>query len=549
MKFVLLAGALALSASAAQAQATAPTRAPPPAAAPAPPNLDPIFATWNRPDAPGCAVGVGRNGRTVLTRAWGSSDLEHGVRNSPQTVFESGSIAKQFTAAALLTLVQDGRVALTDDVRKYIPELPDYGRPITLEQLLNHTSGLRDWGEVAQIGGWPRGSRIYTNREAVQIATRQTRLNYAPGEEYSYTNTGYNLAALVVQRVSGRSLAEFSQERLFRPLGMAKTQWRDDFRKVVPGRAIAYRWTGRSWEQDMPFENTYGHGALLTTIADLLTWNEALAQGRLGPVVTAELQRQSKLNDGRTIAYARGVFVDRHFAALEIAHGGATAGYRTWLARYPEQGLSVALLCNAADANTAVLGHKVVDRFIPPPAPAPGAPPLPVAPMDEVQRLAGLYVNDRTGAVMELAAAQGALRVQGGPALQFVAPGRYAGAGGDISFAGEGFTRRTQEGEVQAFRRVAPWSPSAAELAAAAGRYVSAEADAVHLLNVQGGRLVLQADDRPSAAVALTPIYADTFRISGPDTVRLVRGPDGRVQALSFWGPRIRDLRSVRAGD
>jgi CubicO group peptidase (beta-lactamase class C family) len=545
MKTIATALVLSLAAGAVQAQAPAAAR---PQAQPAPaPDIDDLFKLWNRADAPGCALGVRTAGRTVISRAFGSADLEHGGRNTPETVFESGSVAKQFTAAALLTLVQDGKVALTDDVRAYIPELPDYGQTITLEHLLNHTSGLRDWGEVAQIGGWPRTSRVYTNAEALRIIARQTRLNYAPGEEYSYTNSGYTLAAIVVARVSGKSLAEFSQERLFRPLGMGRTQWRDDFRKVVRDRAIAYRWTGRAWEQDMPFENTYGHGALLTTVGDLLTWNDALSDGRLGPLVTAELQRPSRLNDGRTIAYARGVFVDHHFSAREVAHGGATAGYRTWLARYPDQKVSVALLCNAADANTGELGHKVVDRFIPPPlaiaAVAPRTPP------EALEARAGTYLNDRTGLTVTLLVRDGVLRMQGGPLLSPDSAGRYSAGGGQVIFDRDGgFERKTAEGEVQRFRKVAAWTPAPADLAAVVGRYTSAEADAVHLVSLRDGGLVIHPQDRPSEAIRLVPFYPDAFRMGG-DTVRLVRGPDGRVEALSFWGQRIRDLRSVRADD
>ncbi|WP_257819070.1 serine hydrolase [Phenylobacterium sp. J367] len=377
---------------------------------------------------------------------------------------------------------------------------------------------------------------------------RQTKLNYEPGAEYAYTNSGYTLAAAVVQRISGQSLAQFTQERLFRPLGMGKTQWRDDFRRVVRGRAIAYRWTGKAWEQDMPFEDTYGHGALLTTVGDLLVWNEALTAGRLGPVVTAELQRQSKLNDGRTIASARGLFVDRHYSNLEIAHGGATAGYRTWLARYPERGFSVALLCNAADASSGDLGHKVVDAYLPPP---PINAPEPSKPASEaLEGRAGGYLDERTGLVSTLTVRDGSLVLRGLSPLTPVAPGRYSLAGGEVVFAPDGgFERRTAEGEAQRYRKIATWSPTPQELSAAAGRYASAEADATHILTLRDGKLTLTPEDRPSAAVALTPIYQDAFRISGADTVRLIRGQGGRVEGLSFWGPRIRDLRSVRVSD
>ena len=251
--------------------------------------IDQAFARF-KPDDPGCAVGVQQKDQAPVFRGYGSADLEHGVAITPETVFEAGSVSKQFTAAAILLLAADGKLSLGDDIRKHLPEMPDYGRPITVDMLLSHTSGLRDWGEVADLAGWPRTSRVYTTAEVLQIAVRQKSLNYPPGEAYSYTNTGYNLAGVIVQRVSGKSLAQFTHERLFQPLGMTHTGWRDNFRRVVPGRAIAYELGGGgAWLQDMPFENTYGHGALLTTVGDLLIWNRALSEGRLGPDIAQKM--------------------------------------------------------------------------------------------------------------------------------------------------------------------------------------------------------------------------------------------------------------------
>jgi CubicO group peptidase (beta-lactamase class C family) len=232
------------------------------------------------------------DGATVLNAAYGMADLEHNIALSPDSVFEPGSVTKQFTAAAVLLLAQDGKLSLDDPVRKYIPELPDYGSAITIRHLLNHTSGLRDWGYVADIGGWPRGTRVNSNANVLDIAARQKALNYPPGAEYSYTNTGFNLLAIHVGRVAGKSLAEFTRERIFLPLGMTSTEWRDDYRRIVRNRAIAYAQTGGATRLDMPFEDAHGNGGLLTTVGDLLRWNRNFTEMKVGGTALVEAQLQ-----------------------------------------------------------------------------------------------------------------------------------------------------------------------------------------------------------------------------------------------------------------
>src|SRR5688572_25973184 len=228
--------------------------------------VDSLFERWNTKTTPGCAVGVSRDGRSILERAYGMADLEHDVAATPATIYEAGSVSKQFTAAAVVLLAQDGKLSLYDDVRKHIPEVPSYGTPITIRHLLTHTSGLRDWGSVAAIAGMPRGSRAYTHAHVLDIVSRQKALNYPPGAAYSYTNTGYNLLVMIVDRVSGMPFAEFTRTRLFEPIGMRRTQWRDDYTRIVKDRAIAYeaRFDG-GLSMDMPFENVHGNGGLLTT--------------------------------------------------------------------------------------------------------------------------------------------------------------------------------------------------------------------------------------------------------------------------------------------
>jgi CubicO group peptidase (beta-lactamase class C family) len=202
--------------------------------------VDALFAPWSSPDSPGCAVGVWKAGQLVLSRAYGMANLEHGVPNTPETVFEAGSVSKQFTVAAVLSLEQQGKLSLDDAVRKHVPELPDYGAPLTLRHLVHHTSGLRDWGTVVEAAGWPRGSRIHTHAHVLDVLARQRSLNFPPGTEFLYSNSGYNLLAIIVERVSGQGFSTFTREHLFEPLGMTHTQWRDDFARIVKGRATAY---------------------------------------------------------------------------------------------------------------------------------------------------------------------------------------------------------------------------------------------------------------------------------------------------------------------
>jgi len=329
--------------------------------------VDQIFARWDSAETPGCVVGVSEGNDVVLSRAYGMADLELGVPNSVETVFEAGSVSKQFTAAAILLLAERGALSLDDDVRRYLPEVPDYGTPITIRHLIHHTSGLRDWGTVATIGGWPRTRRAHTNAHALDIISRQRSLNYEPGAAYSYTNSGYNMMAIIVERVSGKSLADFSKEEIFGPLGMTKTEWRDDFTRIVRDRAKAYR-TGRDgFTILMPNEDVYGNGGLLTTVGDLLIWNENLESGRVGgPALVEAIHRRGKLNDGTTITYAGGLRYDEYLGYEEINHSGSTAGYQAFLTRYPEAELSVAVLCNATGTNPTSLARHTAAVFLTP---------------------------------------------------------------------------------------------------------------------------------------------------------------------------------------
>lgn len=373
--------------------------------------LDALFEPWSSTRMPGCAVGVAREGTPVLLRAWGMADLEQGVANTTETIFEGGSLAKQFTSGAVILLALDGKLSLEDDIRTWLPEIPDYGTAITVRHLMTHTSGLRDWGSVAAIEGWGREDRSHTHAHVLEILARQSALNYTPGERYSYTNSGYNLLAMIVDRVSGMPFAEFSRERLFKPLGLEDTQWRDDYRRLVPRRASAYSFRGDDVIINRPIEYVHGNGGILTTVSDLLRWDEVVRTGGpFGERFAAEMHRQAVLNDGTTISYASGVQVEEYRGQRRVSHTGSTAGYRGFLGRYPEQGLTVSLLCNAANVNPGAIGNRVADLFLeglPPVAAAqPRAPTPPSTPWSpsaaERSALVGAYHSTDANVTLEV---------------------------------------------------------------------------------------------------------------------------------------------------
>lgn len=321
--------------------------------------IDNIFSSWNNA-TPGGSILVARGTTILYHKAFGLADLERNVPNTTETIFEAGSVSKQFTAYSILLLQSEGKLSVSDDVRKYIPELPLYEAPITIQHLLNHTSGLKDWGSVGAISGFGRGTKIYTLKIALDIIFRQKTTNFRPGDQYSYSNSNYSLLVEIVQRVSKQSLEDFTRERLFKPMGLSNTRWRSNFRDVIPGRAEAYSKTNNGYRHEMPFEHVHGHGGLLTTTGDLLKWNQLLEKH--DAVYNVRIQK-GKLNSGSEITYAAGIQHGNINGTAEIAHSGATAGYRAWLAYYPSKKITVTLLSNDGSAAPVGLGKQVAEVY------------------------------------------------------------------------------------------------------------------------------------------------------------------------------------------
>ncbi len=519
--------------------------------------IDEIF-DWATPATPGCAVAVSQHGKLVVNRAYGSADLERNVPLTPGTIFDAGSLTKQFVAAAVLLLVEDGRISLTDDVRKYFPELPDYGHKITVDHLLTHTSGLRDWVPLLRLSS--------ENEDALTMILRQRGLNFAPGEEWSYSNSGYVLLKELVARTTGMSFSEFARRRLFEPFGMKATTYADDLREGVENRALAYEKEGNRWKQDILVGNERGSGgALLSTAGDLLIWNEALTSARLGAFVTEKIQEPARLNNGRELGYARGLFLDTNRGGKVVWHTGSAGGYKSLLSRYPEQGLSIAILCNAGEsANRMMFARRIYDLFVPATDAPDAAANAPVASADsagaegiDVNSKAGLFFSEHTGEPLRLVVNDGKLRIPGGPPLVAVTRDRFRNPRGALSFMSQDefelhflspdeFELRSMEDKSTRYRRAQPYAPTAADLKDFAGRYESDELRAVFEMTPGNNGLMIRLNG--SQAFEFAPVDRDTFQ-RGRMTLRFRRDRDGKVVALDYSNPVLRNITFTRLSD
>jgi CubicO group peptidase (beta-lactamase class C family) len=517
-------------------------------AAVAPAQVDAIFSRFTR-ETPGCAVGVSVGGTPVLARAFGLADLEHDVPNTPDTIFEAGSVSKQFTAAAVLLLAREGKLSLDDEVRKYIPELPEYGQRVTIRHMLNHTSGLRDWGNMAGIAGWPRTSRVHTHAHVLEIVSRQRALNFPSGTRYSYSNTGYNLSAILVSRVSGMSFADFTRTRIFEPMGMTRTSWRDDHGRIVKNRALSYEVGSKGDARTvMPFENVHGNGGLLTTVGDLLKWNEHFVKPTIGDAAfVAEQERPGRFNDGRAHGYALGLMVGQLDGVREVAHSGSTAGYRAHLSRYPDQRVSVAVLCNGSNAAATNYTDQVARLYLAPSLkPTSRAAATYTLTAADVERLVGLYRHADRGVALTIEKSGTGVRIARGTDLVAGSATRLHDDEGVLEWQADGgFVATDPYGTVDRFVRVTPWAPTASDLGALTGTFVSDEAETTLRAVVENGRLVLTR--RPDTTIALTPLYTDAF--SGAIGTIIFRRDGGRVSGLSVVQDRVWDLRFVRQAD
>lgn len=533
--------------------------------APAEKKVDALFATWSSSDRPGCAVGIVRNGKMLYSHGYGLADVEHDAPITPATVFHVASVSKQFTAMAIHLLAQDGKLSLDDDVRKYLPELHDFGKTITIRHLLNHTSGLRDQWELLALAGW-RLEDVITEQDILDLVWRQKELNFPPGEEHLYSNTGYTLLGVIVKRVSGKTLREFTDERMFKPLGMAHSHFHEEYGSLVKGRAYSYvplpdAAQGATYRSIALSYSNVGATSLFTTVEDLARWDENFYTGRVGgKELLASMQVKGVLNNGNEIPYASGLVIGDYRGAKVVEHSGGDAGFRTQLTRFPDQHFSAIVLCNAGDANTTLLSRKVADIYLA----AELAPPLTQASQPAPQeikidpKVLDAYVGDymlmpnfiltvtrRGDQLVTQAAGQPSVAVV--PASErvfllreFDAQLTFDSPGADGKSAAVSIRQAGRDVRGPRFERV-QLSPE--QLQAYVGTYYSSELKTLYFVDLREGTLVARY---PRGELELQPLEANEFAAPAGGVVKFTCVKSAPCDSFVVSTGRVRNLRVDR---
>lgn len=332
--------------------------------------IDALCAAWNRPDGPGCVVGVVQNGRFLHAQGYGSANLEYAIPLTPQSVFRMASVSKQFTATCIGLLVEAGKVRLDDEVCGWVGELPRWETAVTLRHLLHHTSGWPDYLDLMDQRGMTE-HHYYTAADVLTLLSQQPRPAFLPGTDYVYSNTGYFLLAEIVQRASGQTLAQFAHSQIFAPLGMNCTHFHDDHTRVVPNRAVGYRWEGEEngrFHTSITTLDIVGDGGLFTTLEDLLLWDQNFYDNRLGNgrhSLIEWLTTPGTLVNGQPIEYAAGLIVGSYNNHPVIRHSGSFVGYRTQMMRFPQQHLTIICLANLATIDATHLCEQIANLLLP----------------------------------------------------------------------------------------------------------------------------------------------------------------------------------------
>jgi len=532
--------------------------------------IDAIFQPYDKPAVPGCALGVFRGGRIAYARGYGWADLERRVPITSATLFDIGSTSKQFAAASIALLADEHKLSFDDPVRKYIPELPDYGAPLTIDNMMRHISGLRDYAGLLVLAGHSL-EEVTTDSQALHLIVHQRHLNFPSGTRFSYSNTGYFLLSVIVQRVSGMSLSDFARTHIFLPLGMTHTVYRNHFDMLIPNRALGYApaSTGSGFRISMSNWEQTGDGSVQLSVDDALKWDENFYHPRVGgQTMVDELLQRGTLSNGDSIGYGRGLFLDTYRGLRRVQHGGDWIGYHAAYARFPAQHTSVIVLCNSDGISPEGLDDRVADVVLAKAftAPKPNAPIVARATTPQsgerpTATLAGGYfapatgevyriVTHDSGLVLEIAGQSFPLRRQG--TLEY----RVAAFPASITFvadsgnAARALWLRTGPSDSLEAQRFVAATPSAAELAGYAGRYYSPELGVTWPITFDHDTLTLGTTPSELMDISgrLKPAMQGTFTAGG-GTLQFVRDASGRVTGMTLSASRMRGIEFDRLRD
>lgn len=527
--------------------------------------VDALFAQWSKPDSPGCALAVIKDGQVIYKRGYGMANLDYGIPISSVSVFNIASVSKQFTAMSVVLLAKQGKLSLDDDIRKYVPELPQYQSPITIRHLIYQTSGVREYSHLMQAAGIrfqdaPEG-------DVFKILTRQKELNFKPGEEYLYSNSNYFLLAQIVKRASGKSLREYAEENVFKPLGMVNTGFHADGTEVIKNRATGYSSReGGPFFVDVTTSYHVGAGALFTTIDDLFLWDQNFYANKLSQDtrLIAEFLTPGTLNNGRKTDYAFGVDVEMYKGLKAFGHGGVYNGFNASMIRFPEQRFSAICLCNLMSIRSAGLTRRVADIYLADQlkeSQVSGSkielpePKVVQVPEKELAAVAGSYFDSANNNFRRLYVKNGKLIYSRGTSESELAPlgnNRFLMLGTpdrvEISFKS---TRR--DAPLQMITVIvgvgtsthdsvesATYTPT--QLAEFTGAYYSSEIDATYNIVLQGDELAVRRKGVDGETTMLGQ-FADAFSAAGTGGLRFTRNKSNQVTGFWLNTGRVRSLR------
>lgn len=499
-------------------------------------DVDSIFTSMNRPTEPGCALSVMRDGAPIYEQGYGMANLEYGIPITPNSVFHVASVSKHFTAMAIELLVNEGRVSWDDNIRDYVPEVPDFDSEITLRHLVHHVSGIRDQWSLLSMAGWRWEADVVTQKDVLDITSRQEALNFEPGSRYMYSNTGFTLLAVVVERVTGKTLREFTKERIFDPLDMDNTHFHDDHQMIVENRTWAYEPDENGafgLKNSIPDFDVVGATSLFTTAHDMAAWDRNFYTGMVGGETALErLHDTYVLSSGDTLSYAHGLSLGEYRGLKTVGHGGADAGYRSHFLRFPDQEFSVSVLCNVSTANPSSLARNVADIYLrdqfqksaPDDSKKEEDQAVEMLASEELKELTGIYVAQPGDRIHRLQFKNDTLRLAAGPGFPLVQIDeksfKVVGIGVRVKLVPSTDTsaaKLTLPFSNETYVRNEPWSPSDDELRSFAGTYYSPELGTTYEFVHKDS--VLMFKHRKLDSQELKPTFQNGFELRGNSIV------------------------------
>lgn len=518
--------------------------------------VDELFSEWDKWDSPGAALAVIKDGSIIYKRGYGCAHLEYNIPITPSTIFHVASVSKQFTAFAITMLAEEEKLSLDDDICKYLPEVPDFGKTITIRHLIHHISGMRDQWELLVMAGW-RLDDVITKEHILKMVKHQKELNFDPGEEYLYCNTGYTLLAEIVTRVTGQAFPEWAEANIFKPLGMSRSHFHDDHEMIVKNRAYSYKSAeGGGFKKSVLSYANVGATSLFTTVEDLARWVRNFDEKRVGgDKVIQQMEERGILNNGEKIDYAFALGVGEYKGLKTVGHSGSDAGFRSYIVRFPEQKFAVVILSNLGSMNPSRLAMQVTDIYL-------ADHIKPEKPEDEptegkevsvdpsiLERYTGSF-QLRPGWLLTITLENGQLTTQATGEAKFEMTPHS-----DTTFFVETYRSpvtfvRDKDGNVNQLKyrgiraeQVEPFTPILEKLKEFTGDYYSEELGTTYTIAVEDSQLV--ARHRRNDDVPLYPTVADQFG-SKRWWFRCVdfrREKGGRVVGFGLTGGRVRNLR------